>query len=332
MNANTSDLAYFLCGGAGINLGVALKKGTHTDNNKNAFFVGMDSSDRNSSHDLFEVVQMTVANDPDKKTSGSGKVRATNYPQAEQFVTQFLTKHKPRKFNVVVCSTGGGTGSMLAFVLARMLFERDQLVVLCFINDKTSQVEEINVVNSYRSYASLTNKNSLNRVVPYMEFDNTPSNTRGEINQMIIDKLDVASLFLTNENGEQDAEDLKNLLNFSAHYDVPPSMSRIRFYDEKGVEGFKGKMPVAVSSLFESSDAVIPRFAGTVIRSTGVFAPGVKRPSNAQELHMVLDHGEALKELELHIEAMETRKVETSSTYTQQKDISVGADAKGFFM
>jgi hypothetical protein len=332
MNANTSDLAYFLCGGTGINIGVALKKGTHTDNNKNAFFVGLDSSDRNSSGDLFEVVQMAVANDPDQKAKGSGKVKATNYPQAEQFINQFLTKHKPRDYNIIVCSTGGGTGSMLAFVLARMLFERDQLVVLCFINDKTSQVEEINVVNSYRSYASLTTPGSLNRVVPYMEFDNTLTNTRGEVNQMVIDKLDVASLFLSNVNKEQDHTDMKNLLNFSKHYGVPPSMSRIRFYDEKGVADFKGKVPVAVSSLFESSDAVIPRFNGTVIRSTGVFADGVKRPSNAQELHMVLDHGEALKELEKHIEAMETRKVETSSTFTQQKDLSAGADDKGFFM
>jgi len=332
MNANTSDLAYFLCGGTGINIGVALKNGTHTDNNKHAFMIGMDSSDRNSSNDLFPVEQMTLPDDPEKKAQGSGKVRAANYPQAEMFLKSVLAKHKPRPFNIIVCSTGGGTGSMLGFVLARMLWEQDQLVVLCFINDKTSQVEEINVVNSYRSYASLTNADSLNRVVPYMEFDNTPDINRGDANRAIIDKLDVASLFLTNANGEQDHSDLKNLLNFSKHYGVPPSMSRIRFYDEKGVAEFKGKTPVAVSSLFQSSDEIVGRFSGTVIRSTGVFAAGTKLPSNATELHMVLDHGEALKELEAHIEAMENRKNQTSSTYVAPKNISQGADSKGFVM
>jgi hypothetical protein len=332
MNANTSDLAYFLCGGTGINIGVALKKGTHTDNNKNAFMIGMDSSDRNSSHDMFPIEQMVMSDDPERKAQGSGKVKATNYPLAEQFLKGVLAKHKPRPFNIIVCSTGGGTGSMLGFVLARMLWEQDQLVVMCFINDKTSQVEEINVVNSYRSYASLTNASSLNRVVPYMEFDNTPDTNRGDANRAIVDKLDVASLFLTNANGEQDHSDLKNLLNFSKHYGVPPSMSRIRFYDEKGVAEYQGKVPVAVSSLFDSSDSIVGRFNGTVIRSTGVFAAGVKRPSDASELHMVLDHGEALKELEKHIEAMENRKNETQQTYVAPKDLSQGADAKGFFM
>lgn len=330
--ADNSDLAYFLCGGTGINIGVALKAAARTANNKNAFYVGLDSSDANKSKGLFPVEQMKKADSPDEMTMGSGKIKATNYPQAEQFLTQVLNKHKPRRYNVVVCNTAGGTGSMLAFVLARMLFERDHLVVLCFINDKTSQWEEVNVVNSYRSFASFTSPENLNRVVPYMEFDNTNENTRGEVNTSITDKLDVASLFLTSGNQEQDFMDMKNLLNYSKHYGVPPALSRIKFFDNEAVGKFTGKVPVAVASLFETSDAVIPRFAGCVIRSTGVFADGVVKPKGATELHMVLDHGEALKELEQGIAAVESRKVETSAAYVQQKDISAGADKSGFFL
>jgi hypothetical protein len=330
MNVNNSQLAYFLCGGTGINVGVALKGDSKTDNNKSAFFVGLDSSSANSSHGLFEIEYMVKAGSADEKTQGSGKVKATNYPQAEQFVAQTLAKHKPRPYNVVVCNTAGGTGSMLGFVLARTLLAQGHLVVLCLINDMTSQVEMSNAVGSLRSFANQTGPNFLDTVIPYLEFNNTLENTRGEVNSNIVDKLNILSLFLTGENGEMDYQDVKNLLSYSKHYGVPAALSRIRFFDADAVAQFTGKVPVAVASLFKDSNSVIPRFNGTVIRSTGVFAKDVARPKNTDELHMVLDHGEALQELEQKMKELDDRKVASSSNFVQQKDLSAGADASGF--
>jgi hypothetical protein len=329
MTSKASDLAYFLCGGTGINIGVALKQAARTEQNKLAFMVGLDSSDANSSNDLFEIEHMTQAGSSDKKTQGSGKVRSTNYAQAEQFISQALSKHKPAKYNVVVCNTSGGTGSMLGFVLTRALIQAGHVVVLVLINDMTSQVEMENAIGTMRSYANQTGPQFLDSVIPYLEFSNTLENTRGEVNTGVVDKLNILSLFLT-KNGEMDYQDIKNLLSYSKHYGVPAALSRIRFYDGDAVQSYKGKTPVAVASLFSDSDSVIPRFNGTVVRSTGVFAKDANRPKNADELHMVLDHGEALNELEEQMKALEDRKTQSNSTFVQQKDLSAGADKNGF--
>ena len=327
-----SDLTFYLCGGTGINIGVALKERSPTKRAKLARFVGLDSSDANSSKNLFPVEGMYVAGSAEEKTTGSGKVKATNYGQSESFVTSVLSKHKPTKYNIVVCNTAGGTGSMLGTMVMRALAKADQLFILCVVHDMTSQTEMDNAVGTLRSMANQTSKGQLDSAIPYLEFENTLTNTRGEVNNNIVDRLNLATLFLNEGNGEMDYHDLKHLLNYSKHYKVPAALSRIRFIDNDGVSKFEGKTPVAVASLFSASDDVIPRFAGTVIRATGVFGEGTEKPGNVKEMHMVLDHGEALHELEAHMKALDDRKIETSTKYVVQKDLSEGADGNGMFL
>lgn len=325
--ANKPEITLYLCGGTALNIGALLKKESHTAALKNARFVGLDSSGNNLPGDLFPVERMLGANG--EQASGSGKVKRTNYEPAKDFVHQVLVKHKPTRFAIIVQNTAGGTGSMLGPIVMRELAKDDIVFVVCSISDFTTQVEMENAIGTLRSWANQTSRNQLDRAIPILHTINGKDQTRGEVNKSVVERLNYLSLFLTELNEEMDYEDIRNLLNYSKHYGVSAALSELHFYNKDSAIKFEGRAPVAVASLFANRDAVIPRFEGSVVRSTGVFGPGVSRPSNSDEFHMTLDHGDFVKALEERMEKLEERKVESTQTYVQQRDMSKDANESG---
>lgn len=314
------EINFYLCGGTGINIGNALRANAHTQNVKNATFIGLDSSGNNAVNVNFPVERMYAAGSNSELTRGSGKNKATNFAQAGDFIDRVVSNHKPNSFNVIVANTSGGTGSVLSLLLLRKLVELDQVTVLCLINDFTSQVEMKNAIGTMRSLANQTTANQLDIAIPYLRFDNTNDKTRGQVNADVVNKLNLLSLFLTENNEEQDFEDIKNFLAYNRHYGVPAALSRIQFFDQDTYVKHAGVPPVAVSSLFSNADEIIPRFEGSVIRSTGVFNPNDHRPTGTEELHMTLDHGEELVELEKQIQLLEDRESQVKQTFVTQKE------------
>ncbi|CRQ28148.1 hypothetical protein PAERUG_E6_London_17_VIM_2_12_12_04131 [Pseudomonas aeruginosa] len=71
---------------------------------------------------------------------------------------------------------------------------------------------------------------------------------------------------------------------------------------------------------------------GSVYRTTGIFSPNSDRPEDIKELHVTLDHGEALEELEKEIEGLETVQAQAAVDFSQQKDISEGSNDLGFML
>lgn len=320
-----SDITYYLCGGTGINIGVDLKKGAKTLGNKNAKMVGLDSSSQNGSNDLFPVERMEGAR-------GSGKAKATNFEQAIPFVEAVIAKHKPSSFNIVVSNTAGGTGSMMAVLAARQLIKAGHVVALCLISEHTSLIEKENSVGGLRSFANQTSPAQLNAPIAYLEYYNTEDKTRGEVNEEVIGGLNLLSMFFTLDNGEMDYQDIKHLVNYSATGKVAPALSRIHFYDQTAATEYDGKPPVAVASLFKSSNEVIPLFKGSLYRTTGVFSSEANPPKNITQLHMTLDHGEALVNLEKEIESVEEDRAKAAVAYAKQKDVSQGSNDLGIVL
>lgn len=318
------EITYFLCGGTGINIGLALKKGTKTLGNKNARFIGLDSSDSNKSDEAFPIERM-------KDTRGSGKDRMKNFEQGIPFAEAILAKHKASSYNIVVSNTAGGTGSMLAVLMTRLLIQAGHIVALVLVSDHTSLAEKENSVGGLRSFAAQTNEDQLNAPVNYLEYVNAANKTRGEVNEEIVGGLNLLSLFFTENNGEMDYEDVKRMFNYSHNGKINPALSRIRFFDQTAVQEFEGKTPVAVASLFKSSDEVIPMFIGSLYRTTGVFGPDANPPKSMTQLHMTLDHGEALEELIKEMDQVEEDKASAAVNYAKQKDVSKGANKLGMF-
>lgn len=329
MQNQQPEIQFYLCGGTGINNGVWLLENARTETIKNAGYVALDSSGANDAKDLFPVERMPSAEDPSKLASGSGGIRGRNYPQADAFVEQVLSRHKPGRFNIIICNTSGGTGNMLGLLMMRKLIKAGHPVIMGLITDFSSTWEMSNSVGALTSLNNQTSADILGAVVPFVYAANTSEKTIGEVNSELGDKIMLASLFLTESNGILDYEDTKNMLNYSANYNVPPALSQIRFFDQDTQKTYQGKPPVSVLSLFEEQDSIIARFEGSHVRKAGVFAQGANKPRNTTELHMVLDHGEFIKELEERIRQLDDRKVEAKSTYVQQKKLGTNADSNG---
>lgn len=320
---SNSDITYFLCGGTGINIGLALKANSRTPQNQSAAYVGLDTSDANSSDEKFPVERMPG-------TQGSGKRQAENYEAAQPFVKNVMAKYRPGKYAVVVANTAGGSGSMFALLVIRHLISQGIPTLFCAISDHTSTIEFENAVKTLRNISNQVKKELLDAPIAFLDNINDKDNTRGEVNTKVVERLDLASLFFTSANAEMDYADVKNFFYYNRVSNVPPAMSEISFYDQDSAQQYSGKTPVAVASLFSSSDEVIPVFQGTTYRTTGVFPGDIKKPKGMSQLHMILDHGEALDKLQKQIQSLEDHKAEQSVTYVKQKDLSTGnADANG---
>lgn len=328
-----SDITYYLCGGTGINIGLALKAGSRTPQNKEATFIGLDTSDANSASDLFEIERLKVPGSDNKDVvntvRGSGKKRDAHYEISIPFVAQVMAKRKPGSYAVVVTSDAGGTGPTLATQVLRHLIKQDIPAILVVVSDHTSTIEMSNSTGVLRGFANQTKAELLNAPIAFIQAKNTPEQTRGEVNQHLVERLDLLSLFLTENNGEMDYADFRNFVFYSRVSKIPPAFSEIRFYDQDSYKLHEGKIPVAVASLFDSSDNVIPVFEGTTYRTTGVFAEGVTKPKGMTQLHMVLDHGEALMKLEKQITKLDDHKAEQASVFVKQKDLGGDSNADG---
>lgn len=319
-----SQIQYYLMGGAGINIGAGLKEYSRTRVNSDAGMVGFDTSDKNFTA-AFPIEQLEGVN-------GSGKDSTKHYDKLLPFVAANLKKHRPGVHNIIVASTAGGTGRVMAMIALRLLVESGKNVILCLISEHTSLVDKENAVNALRSFANQCQPNQLNRPVCYMEFLNTPNLTRKEVNLQAIDSLNLLSLLFDPGNTEIDEEDIKRFFNYSAGGKTRPALSRIHFYDQDGATDYTGKVPVSVASLYPNNDDVVPRFMGSVYRTTGIFSPNSDRPEDIKELHVTLDHGEALEELEKEIEGLETVQAQAAVDFSQQKDISEGSNDLGFML
>lgn len=324
-----AEMNFIACGGAGINIAKLLRISKLNARVANATYLALDASGNNRIPEELKIPleRVPVGGDATTLANGSGKVRGTNYEAAQPFVDNAMTKHTPGVFNIVIFSGSGGSGSILGTLVIRWLKKNGHKFIAIVVNDHTSKIEMENAVKTMTGLAVQTQENFLNAAIPHIEFKNTPDLTRGEVDRMIISRISTLALFTTGQNEEQDLQDLLHILDYSNNYNVPAALSRISFYDDPAK--YKGPAPVAVVSLFANSSEIKACFAGSHVRSTGVFAPGTVLPEGCTQMHMILDHGEGHKNLASESEVLEKRNVETRTTYVTQKDLSKGSDTNG---
>ena len=309
-----SELNYYACGGTGINVMKDLLNLTNTRTNKEAKIIALDSSDANPTEGMFDILNIPVA-------KGSGKLQGKHSERARPFVESAIAKYKPGSFNVVLCSTSGGTGSMMGAMVARRLLLDDHPTVMVLISDHSSFVEKNNATNTKRNLAKQLAKSQIGKPIVYLEIVNGANHTRGEINEKIVQELDLLSIFLTESNEEIDREDIVNFLNYTKFANIPASMSQITFHYDSGAREYNGKPPVCAMSLFGHRNDVVSLFPGTVYRATGVYNKANNPPlDKTKDLHMTLNHGEALDELKKDIESIKDDQANISGSYARFDD------------
>lgn len=114
---------------------------------------------------------------------GSGKDRAKNFNSIKEYldVHPELTKEAP-DISVLVFATGGGSGSIIAPLLAqKILHNTNKAVLLVGVLDASSERDCINTINTLKSLSGLAKEHNL--YFPIVLFDNGTGAGRFKVNK-----------------------------------------------------------------------------------------------------------------------------------------------------
>ncbi len=214
MNANkttaTNTIQIYFCGGTGINLGKQLL-GLHNKQEENAANMSLAFIDTSASN-LKDVNQNELVYLIDD-VNGSGKERSQNGELIMRASPDVLNRFKPRDFNIVVCSAGGGSGSVFGPAITSELLKQGKSVVVILVGvaDTTKEAKNtVKTLQSFENIASVTGK-----PVPCMYLQNNHNDmTRAKVDEECLLRIKSLRLLLSGVNDELDTADLQNMFNY----------------------------------------------------------------------------------------------------------------------
>lgn len=317
-----STLRAWCIGGAGINIGSAWKKSLRNLPISKVEFIGLDTSTNNKPDDDSFILECPP------NTRGGGKKRTLNRDLIPDFVNQMLVKHKAGDFNVVIYSGAGASGSTIGPFLVRALMEANIPVVSFLVIDQTTDIELDNTIATLRSLDGQRKHFDMPVVMDVLQ--NDEALTRGELNKIAVERLNLLSLFLTDKHEESDYEDIRHLLDYSSAVDIPPSLTRIEFYDGLTIDKRQGSA-VASFSLYSSRNDIRSVQIGKGYRVTGVMHPDAITPNDTGELHMMLEYDSLTEQIINDMERSKEKAVERQTQFTKSrsKDLTEGSDNSG---
>lgn len=149
---------------------------------------------------------------------GSGSDRTKNKDSISDSIRDILIKHPPGDLNIVINSTGGGSGSVIGPLIASQLLSDNQLVI-CMATQSYSSLKQLrNTVSVLSSYESIAAKRK--KVLPILLCDN---NIEGEnnVNSTFCNAVNMLSILFSGEIERMDSADLEHWINFNKVTDNP---------------------------------------------------------------------------------------------------------------
>lgn len=242
-----SRIAIYCAGGAGFNVGSHFAK--HRGQTERGFAsietYFLDTS-RSNMHDHITKENLYLLDG----TDGSGKVRASNYNSLVECSKEILHQFKPGDLNIVLHSTGGGTGSTLGPILVSELLSRGQMVVAIMIGSTASRIEVENTIKTLKSYESISAKRGVPVVAAYRQ--NGPKASRSQVDAEIQTGIVALAAVFSGENRELDSADLRNFLNYHTVTTFAPKLTGLEFFSESIHLG-KNQTVVSLATLIDDT-------------------------------------------------------------------------------
>lgn len=224
-----TTMTCFFCGGTGMNIGAVFAKWNGKENPGFSTLktVYIDTSDRNKTEEIPDSMFYIIPNeDGTDVLKGGGKVRLTNAAAIEGSANEILATYQPTEINLVVHSAGGGSGSVIAPVLAREITDRGGMVISLIVETIGSSTElenDLNTIATYQNFVGMLEK-------PFNIFyrANSAEKPRDKVNEEMITAITILSAMFSGQNRELDEEDCRNFLN----YHIPTSQApRLGYLD-----------------------------------------------------------------------------------------------------
>lgn len=244
----------YACGGAATNIVSAF-----FDKEQHLIIGGADldvayiDTARSNTNPAIKPEQLYIVDTPESK-NGSGKDRTTNAKPIKESVPDILLQFPSEKFNIVVASTMGGSGSVAAPYIVSELLARGQNVILISVGVGAfgSKKEVQNSIKTIESYEGITKVRGRPLAMAY--FDNATSRTCGKTDQRVMMMLKILSVLLSGHNHGMDDQDVSNFLDYQRVTSFEPHLTYLDVFQEK-VEISKGSVAVTVASLTVSGTA-----------------------------------------------------------------------------
>lgn len=211
---NNQKVRVYSCGGAGINIGKVVKG---LDPRFDVAF--LDSSESN-----LDSVKDTESTYLIRDMDGAGKLRAKTYEAFKGEVDAALTAHKPSTgLNVVISSLSGGTGSVIAPLVAKQLIEGGNTVIVVGIASASSVIELNNTINSVKTY----NNFAIQAKKPIAMFF-CDDESRSIVDKTIVSFMVSLSVITDRDNtAEFDSTDLHHFINYDKVTSLPVGLSNL---------------------------------------------------------------------------------------------------------
>lgn len=245
-------LNVYCCGGAGSNVGKQI-----TDLDINVCFI--DTSDSNHKGvDTDKIYQI-------EGIDGAGKDRKVTYENFKN-PDEVLIRFKPsNQLNIVISSLSGGSGSIIAPVLARELIKQGYNVIVIAVDSVHSVKEIDNSIKALMTYKSFSN--SIKKAISLFYIQNK---SRKDADQRAIHFINMMSLLVNKEHTEEfDTSDLRNFINFDNVTENEPSVSVIEINPNESIVPEKNTNIVSTILLTTDKNStineVIPEYLSTCI-------------------------------------------------------------------
>lgn len=238
----------FACGGCGVNIASALEefRDQQEIGMAEVDIIYVDTSRSNLKQNLpQEKIYLLDGAD------GSGKERKHNSAAILKHAKEILQLHKPGYLNIVLSSASGGSGSVLAPVLANEMLAADNLVIGITIGVSDTGVEIKNTLDTLRSYEGVSA--AQNKPVMMAYFENNRKTMPSAVDADVHRLLTAICVLFSRENTGLDTRDMYNFLNFERVTSYPAHMASLSLA-EGVLSEESGEGVIAIASAVISND------------------------------------------------------------------------------
>lgn len=204
----------YACGGCGVNIATKLKG---LDHNLDVTFVDTSTANLealNNEENTYIVPSL----------DGAGKLRSKTYEAFNEDVETLLIEHKASEgLNIVISSLSGGSGSMIAPLIAYDLIKEGKTVLVIGVGSRNSVIEIKNTLNTIQTYNNFTH--NLRAPIAFSYVDDP---VRSIADKSITSLVNILSLITDKTRTKEfDTADLHHFINYDKVTSLPPSLASI---------------------------------------------------------------------------------------------------------
>lgn len=231
---NKNHLTIYACGGAATEivgpLEAALAK-TNSDYRAETTCYYLDTSLANIRNNKAGIDPTSDNVYITRGVDGSGGLRMENHEKIKEEIPLILDKCRSGDYNIVIASTSGGSGSVIAPGIARALLQRDKVVVVIIIGDTRAKKEAENTVSTIKTYFGIADR--LDKCLVGVYLENGREGTIPEVNNLVRNYISTLAVLFSGRNHALDTRDVYNFFNFNKVSDREPGFAGLLITTER---------------------------------------------------------------------------------------------------